>query len=226
MIDKIKECQSSIKQQKKNKETFEQELKEIEESKTSIDDERNKLQEMITEVIKLNDDRTKMSEDMSYYDIIGNLLKDTGIKAKIIKQYIPVINKLINEYLDKLDFFVNFNLDEEFNETLKSRHRDTFKYDNFSEGERQKIDLSILFAFREIARMKSSISCNLLFLDEILDSHMDQNGVDSLMSLLRDMKDTNIVVISHRSGETMMDKFDNVLTFTKVNNYSVLSQDD
>jgi energy-coupling factor transporter ATP-binding protein EcfA2 len=148
------------------------------------------------------------------------MLKDTGIKTKIIKQYLPVMNKLINNYLQVLDFYVHFNLDEEFNETIRSRHRDEFTYDSFSEGEKQRIDLALLFTWRQIAKMKNSVSTNLLMLDETFDSSLDHEGVDNLIKILYTLgDDTNVFIISHK-GEILDGKFENKIEFVKEKNFS------
>lgn len=153
-------------------------------------------------------------------DAVSTLLKDTGIKTKIIRQYLPVINKLVNKYLQAMDFFVQFNLDEKFDETIKSRHRDDFSYASFSEGEKQRIDLALLFTWRTIAKMKNSVATNLLILDEVFDSSLDNNGTDYVMSLLDTLgEDTNVFVISHK-GDQLFDKFRSLIKFEKKNNYS------
>lgn len=153
----------------------------------------------------------------------GILLKDTGIKSKIIKQYIPVINKLINKYLSSMDFFVSFELDENFNETIKSRYRDDFTYASFSEGEKQKIDLALLFTWRAVAKLRNSIHTNLLIMDEVFDSSLDQNATDYLMNIVYDIaKDSNIIIISHK--EHMNEKFTNVLKFIKHKNFSQIQE--
>lgn len=150
----------------------------------------------------------------------GALLKDGGIKSKIIKQYIPIMNKLINKYLAQMDFFVQFELDENFNETIKSRFRDDFGYQNFSEGEKLRIDLSILFAWRSIAKMRNSASTNLLIMDEVLDGALDANGMDEFLAIIQDLnKDSNVFVISHR-GDQLFDKFHSVIKFEKQGNFS------
>lgn len=150
------------------------------------------------------------------------LLKDNGIKTKVIQSYIPYMNSLINEYLSHMNFYVNFELDENFKEHIKSRHRDHFSYENFSQGEKQRIDLAILFAWRAVAKKKNSMSTNLLFLDETFDSSMDGTGVDDLMKILYTLNDTNIFVISHK--ELMIDKFDRILKFEKVSNFSTVKE--
>ena len=148
------------------------------------------------------------------------LLKDSGIKAKIIKHYLPIMNKLINKNLTEMDFFVQFTLDEEFNETIKSRFRDNFTYMSFSEGEKMRIDLALLLAWREVAKLKNSASCNLLILDEIFDSSLDSVGTDDLMKILDGLSQkNNIFVISHKADQ-LVDKFKNHIKFKKVNNFS------
>ena len=167
----------------------------------------------------LQEQRLILSEQRSYNEVIGEMLKDTGIKTKIIKQYLPVINNLVNQYLQILDFFVHFDLDESFQETIRSRHRDEFTYDSFSEGEKQRIDLSLLFTWRQIAKMKNSISTNLLILDETFDSSLDVDGVENLQKILSHLSDTNIFVISHK-GDILDGKFRSKIEFVKDKNFS------
>jgi DNA repair exonuclease SbcCD ATPase subunit len=167
----------------------------------------------------------KVNTDHSNLTMVSSLLKDTGIKSKIISRFIPVINKQINKYLQSMDFFVNFTLDEGFNEIIKSRYRDEFSYASFSEGEKQKIDLALLFTWRDIAKMKNSASTNLLILDEVFDSSLDSTATDELMKILKGLdKHTNLFVISHK-GEVLLDKFDTTLQFEKVNDFSKLQTD-
>ena len=169
---------------------------------------------------KLSELRVEQSKLSSYMDALSELLRDTGIKTKVIRQYLPVMNKLINQYLQVLDFFVLFNLDESFNETIRSRHRDVFTYPSFSEGEKQRIDLSLLFAWRQIAKMKNSANTNLLILDETFDSSMDADGVDNLLKILYTLgDDTNVFIISHKQ-DMLEGKFPRKLEFEKVNNFS------
>ena len=166
--------------------------------------------------------RLYFNESLSYNSVILEMLKDTGIKTKIIKQYLPVINKLVNQYLQVLDFFVSFHLDEAFSETIRSRHRDAFTYDSFSEGEKQRIDLALLFTWRMIAKMKNSVATNLLILDETFDSSLDYEGVDNLMKIIYTLDDdTNVFVISHK-GDILEGKFENKLEFHKEKNFSKL----
>lgn len=155
-----------------------------------------------------------------YHEFAGTLLKDGGIKTRIIKQYLPIMNKLINKYLKAMDFFVNFNINENFEETIKSRHRDDFSYANFSEGEKMRIDLALLFTWRQIAKMKNSTNTNLLILDEVFDSSLDTVGTEEFLKLIQEMgADTNVFVISHK-GDQLFDKFRSVIRFKKVNNFS------
>jgi len=175
---------------------------------------------------ELKDIETKynlLSEDKHILMAAGILLRDSGIKSKIIKQYIPIINKLINKYLSAMDFFVSFELDEEFNETIKSRHRDDFTYASFSEGEKQKIDLALLFTWRAVAKLRNSINTNLLIMDEVFDSSLDINATEYLMNIIRDVsKDNNIIIISHK--EHMNEKFTNVIKFVKHKNFSQIQE--
>ena len=170
------------------------------------------------------DEKYRLNEQASYNRVASELLKDTGIKTKIIKQYIPVINQLTNQYLQILDFFVHFDLDENFQETIRSRHRDSFTYDSFSEGEKQRIDLSLLFTWRQVAKMKNSVATNLLILDETFDSSLDDDGVDNLMKIINSLGgDTNVFVISHKA-ELEDAQFEDKLIFSKNKNFSTLKK--
>jgi len=167
-------------------------------------------------------DTLKLRDD---YEIVSHLLKDSGIKSRVIKKYIPIINKLINKYLSTMDFYVNFTLDEEFNEIIKSRYRDNFSYSSFSEGEKQKIDLALLFCWREIARMKNSVSTNLLILDEVFDSSLDTSSTEELMKILKNLDNsTNTFVISHK-GEILIDRFVNNVKFDKISDFSKIVEE-
>ncbi len=166
------------------------------------------------------ENRLALIEEKTYNDAAGEMLKDTGIKTKIIKEYLPVMNTLVNKYLSILDFFVSFELDENFNESIKSRYRDTFNYSSFSEGEKQRIDLALLFTWRQIARMKNSASTNLLILDETFDSSLDHDGIDSLMKILGSLEEgSNVFVISHK-GDLLDGKFRSKIEFVKERNFS------
>ena len=166
------------------------------------------------------EEKFEISEQYNYNSVMGEMLKDTGIKTKIIKQYLPAINQLTNKYLQVLDFFVHFNLDESFVETIRSRHRDAFTYDSFSEGEKQRIDLALLFTWRQIAKMKNSVATNLLILDETFDSSLDHEGVENLLKILYTLgEDTNVFVISHK-GDILDGKFEQKIEFRKERNFS------
>ena len=184
---------------------------------------KDDLESLTKEKNDLFEQKLHMSEDLNYDTVISEMLKDTGIKTKIIKQYLPAINKLVNQYLQVLDFFVHFNLDESFQETIRSRHRDEFTYDSFSEGEKQRIDLALLFTWRQIAKMKNSVATNLLILDETFDSSLDHEGVDNLLKILYTLdNDTNIFVISHK-GEILDGKFNSKIEFKKEKNFSKMA---
>jgi len=181
------------------------------------------LLEIKTQLSELQDKKIGVNDSYTYKLAIGEMLKDTGIKTKIIKQYLPVMNQLINQYLQVLDFYVHFDLDEEFNETIRSRHRDDFSYDSFSEGEKQRIDLALLFTWRQIAKMKNSVSTNLLILDETFDSSLDDAGVENLLKILYTLDDkTNVFIISHK-GEILDGKFESKIEFKKEKNFSQMA---
>lgn len=188
-----------------------------------IQKETAKLKEIAKDLVSKTDQRNDLKTEQEYNTIAEHLLKDSGIKTKIIRQYLPVINKLVNKYLTAMDFFVQFDLDETFKETIKSRHRDKFSYASFSEGEKQRIDLALVFTWRTIAKMKNSASTNLLLLDEVFDSSLDVNGTDYVMTLLNTIgEDTNVFVISHK-GDQLFDKFRSQIKFEKKQNYSVMT---
>lgn len=183
------------------------------------DADLNELTIIKTQIKTAQEELKELLEEKSYYEVATNLLKDSGIKTKIIKQYLPIINKMVNKYLASLDFFVNFNLDESFKETIKSRHRDDFSYHNFSEGEKQRIDMALMLTWRAIAKLKNSSSTNLLILDEVFDSSLDTTGTEELMKILHSLDDVNLFVISHK-GDILQDKFANTIRFEKVKNFS------
>ena len=190
-------------------------------------DEENKILDRLNDELKIiQDDCASSNQTLDEYNIVGKLLKDSGIKKQIIKKYIPIFNGLINKYLHTMDFFVNFTLDEEFNEVIKSRFRDEFSYASFSEGEKQKIDLALLFTWREVARMKNSAATNLLILDEVFDSSLDASATGELLSILLKLGEgTNLFVISHK-GDLLIDKFKRCLRFEKVNDFSKLLEEE
>jgi len=195
------------------------------ENHQGIDDATSHLKTLEEDHNKNVGQCASISRQIDEYQVVSSLLKDSGIKSQIIKKYIPVFNQLINKYLQSMDFYVNFTLDEEFNEVIKSRFRDEFSYASFSEGEKQKIDLALLFTWREVARMKNSVATNLLILDEVFDSSLDTEGTNELLKILRSLgNETNVFVISHK-GEILVDKFMRTLKFEKVNDFSKLSDD-
>ena len=203
---------------------LQKEVLELSSKKDNLEEENIKLKELRTELANHIKEQEALSIEKQYYEYAATLLKDTGIKTKIIKQYLPIMNKLVNKYLKAMDFFVNFNINENFEETIKSRHRDDFSYANFSEGEKQKIDLALLFTWRQIAKLKNSTNTNLLILDEVFDSSLDTASVELLMGLLKELSpDTNVFVISHKSDQ-MFDKFKSVIKFEKVNNFSRIAK--
>jgi DNA repair exonuclease SbcCD ATPase subunit len=183
------------------------------------DADLNELAIIKTQIKTAQEELKELLDEKSYYEVATNLLKDSGIKTKIIKQYLPIINKMVNKYLASLDFFVNFNLDESFKETIKSRHRDDFSYHNFSEGEKQRIDMALMLTWRAIAKLKNSSSTNLLILDEVFDSSLDTTGTEELMKILHSLDDVNLFVISHK-GDILQDKFANTIRFEKAKNFS------
>jgi DNA repair exonuclease SbcCD ATPase subunit len=200
------------------------EVEELANRKNNLEEENAKLKELREELAKLIVKQEELSLEKQYYEFAGSLLKDTGIKTKIIRQYLPIMNKLINKYLTAMDFFVNFNINENFEETIKSRHRDEFGYANFSEGEKMRIDLALLFTWRQIAKLKNSTNTNLLILDEVFDSSLDGVGTEEFLKLIHEMgSDTNIFVISHK-GDQLFDKFRSIIKFEKKNNFSQVAK--
>jgi len=227
VLSDIQEKEKQISSKQSEISALFQYVSKMEQSVTSVLSETTEVQEVKSELTKLAivgrdfvDERKDLIDDRHYYNIASLLLKDSGIKSKIIKHYLPIMNRLINKYLLDMDFFCQFNLDENFNETIKSRHRDEFTYHSFSEGERLRIDLSLLLAWREVARLKNSVNCNLLILDEVFDSSLDGVGTEEFLKLLTQFGDrANIFVISHKS-DSMTDKFQNHIVFQKKNNFS------
>ena len=190
---------------------------ELQESQEIVDSTKMKLYE--SELQEYKDERLQYVEQRRYYEILNTILNDKGIKTRVIRKYLPVINNYVNKYLKDMDFFVNFQLDENFNETIKSRHRDDFSYYSFSEGEKKRIDISLLLTWRDIAAMRNSVNVNLLILDEIFDASLDQAGVDDLMKLFNFLKNTNLFIISHKL-DVLDDKFPAKITVEKINNFS------
>ena len=197
-------------------------LTEVGSDTTNLENERQELVLIKQQLEEKKDDCAKVNTQANYLGIVGELLKDSGIKTKIIAKFIPLINARINKYLHSMDFFVNFTLDDNFNEKILSRFRDDFTYASFSEGEKQKIDLALLFTWREVAQLKNSVATNLLILDEVFDSSLDQSATDELMKILKNKLDkTNLFVISHK-GEVLIDRFDKTIEFKKDGDFSNL----
>jgi len=215
--------QSEIKVNRRHIDSVTKDIERLNSVKDDVNAEEEKLATLTTELAELESEIKVIAEERLYYEVATNLLKDTGIKTKIIRQYIPVINKLVNKYLASLDFFVNFNLDDSFKETIKSRHRDEFTYASFSEGEKQRIDMALMLTWRAVAKLKNSASTNILILDEIFDSSLDTNGTEDLMKILNMLEGSNLFVISHK-GDILQDKFANVIRFEKVNNFSRITK--
>ena len=199
--------------------------KQIVETRNTKQEKTNdsELNAIKKEINDAQEELKQLLDEKAYFDVAATLLKDSGIKTNIIKQYLPVINKLINKYLSSMDFFVNFNLDESFKETIKSRHRDDFGYHNFSEGEKQRIDMALMLTWRAIAKLKNSTNTNLLILDEVFDSSLDTTGTEELMKILHALDDVNLFVISHK-GDILQDKFANTIRFEKVKNFSRIAK--
>tara|TARA_R100001443_G_scaffold114726_1_gene131121 strand:- start:31 stop:1740 length:1710 start_codon:yes stop_codon:yes gene_type:complete len=196
--------------------------KQIDELKQQehTEDDKDKLEKYRKALDVLQGMDAGLSDDKHYHELAEILLRDSGIKTKIIRQYLPIMNKLINKYLASMEFFVQFELDEEFNEEIKSRYRDNFSYSSFSEGEKMRIDLSLLFTWRAVAKLKNSVNTNLLILDEVFDSSLDEGGTDEFLKILHTLDDnTNTFIISHK-GESMNEKFNNIIEFEKINNFS------
>jgi DNA repair exonuclease SbcCD ATPase subunit len=203
---------------------LQQEVEVLSTHKENIESSNDKLRELKEQLTELIGKQEQLATEKQYYEFASSLLKDTGIKTKIIRQYLPIMNKLINKYLTAMDFFVNFNINESFEETIKSRHRDEFSYANFSEGEKMRIDLALLFTWRQIAKLKNSTNTNLLILDEVFDSSLDGVGTEEFLKLLHEMgTDTNVFVISHK-GDQLFDKFRSIVKFKKVNNFSLIDK--
>ena len=226
-MDKVNKIQVTIRQYQNQIQAINQyveklknQITEIELREDDVEEKTKKLKEL-KEDLKINNEKKELlSFTKQLYETAYVLLKDSGIKTRIIKQYLPIMNKLINKYLASMDFFVSFNLDENFNETIKSRHRDEFTYDSFSEGEKMRIDLALLFTWRTIAKMKNSINTNLLILDEVFDSSLDANGTEEFLSIINNLGGKqNVFIISHK-GDTLNDKFRKILKFEKYKNFS------
>ena len=229
ITDKIRENEvqiakdnSSVVQLEKFNSTLQTEIKQLLTGDVSKSD-YDKLKKSKDKLKSIDSQKTKLREDKTYSEAAKNMLQDTGIKTKIIKQYLPIMNKLINTYLTSMEFYVNFTLNENFEETIKSRYRDEFTYDSFSEGEKMRIDLALLFTWRAIAKMKNSTNTNLLMLDEIFDSSLDSAGTDEFLKILNTLTDENVFVISHKQ-DILVDKFRSTIKFEKIRNFSHITE--
>ena len=217
----MSKVESSIKELKRFTDTLHNEILLLE---GKDDDDKDIVMNLVRLKDQLEETKVelnKITEEKKYVDVIREILSDRGAKAKIIKKYLPIMNTLINQYLQSMDFFVSFHLDEEFKETVKSRHRDTFDYNNFSEGEKMRIDLALVFTWRAIAKMKNSANTNLMVLDEIFDSSLDGQGTDDFFKIVNKMNKENIFIISHK-GDILFDKFTNIIKFEKEHNFTRL----
>ena len=209
---------SSLLQLEKFNATLQSEIDQLMVGEVNKSD-HNKLKTLKETLSGIVIQKSKLREDQTYAEAARSMLQDTGIKTKIIKQYLPIMNRLINTYLTSMEFYVNFTLNDNFEETIKSRYRDEFTYDSFSEGEKMRIDLALLFTWRAVAKMKNSTNTNLLILDEIFDSSMDSTGTDEFLKILNTLSDENIFVISHKQ-DVLADKFRSTIKFEKIKNFS------
>ena len=212
---------SSLEQIKNQSDQIQLDISRVSEKDNDIESIELELERMRIDLGDAEKELDKVQEEKGYVDILREILNDKGAKAQIIRKYVPIMNSLINKYLQAMDFYISFNLDEEFNETVKSRFRDTFNYNNFSEGEKMRIDLALLFTWRDIARMKNSTNTNLLILDEIFDSSLDGQGTDDFFKIIKTLEKENIFIISHK-GDILFDKFTNIIKYEKVQNFTQL----
>ena len=215
----VAKLNTSIDELKRYSDRLEDEIEKLRIEDTSGLNIKEEIVRLKQELVKTKEDRDKVIDEKKYIDVLRQIVDDSGARAQIIKKYLPVMNKLINQYLQSMDFFVSFHLDEEFKETVRSRHMDTFNYNNFSEGEKMRIDLSLLFTWRSIAKMKNSVNTNLLILDEIFDSSLDGQGTDDFFKIVKGLTKENIYIISHK-GDIMFDKFTNIIKFEKYQNFT------
>ena len=215
----VAKLNTSIDELKRYSDRLEDEIEKLRIEDTSGLNIKEEIVRLKQELVKTKQDRDNVVDEKKYIDVLRQIVDDSGARAQIIKKYLPVMNKLINQYLQSMDFFVSFHLDEEFKETVRSRHMDTFNYNNFSEGEKMRIDLSLLFTWRSIAKMKNSVNTNLLILDEIFDSSLDGQGTDDFFKIVKTLTKENIYIISHK-GDIMFDKFTNIIKFEKYQNFT------
>jgi len=219
----VAKINTSISEINRHSNRLDNEIAKLENDDTNTNVVQKELEKIQEDLKDVNVEKQKAVEEKKYIDIAREILNDTGVKANIIKKYLPIMNNLINKYLQSMDFFVNFHLDEEFNETIKSRFRDTFNYNSFSEGEKLRIDLALLFTWRTIAKMKNSTNTNLLILDEIFDSSLDGQGTDDFFKILKTLTKENTFIISHK-GDILFDRFTNIIKFEKYKNFTRLAQ--
>ena len=220
----LSEKNTEIRLLRKNIVELKEELKELEDSDSSVNELKTQLKEFQKQLKIFEEKRKELVSLREYYNVSAMLLKDTGVKTSIIKYYLPKMNKLINKYLREMDFYINFTMDEKFSENIKSRGRENFSYASFSEGEKMRIDLALLFTWRAVAKMKNSVNTNLLILDEVFDSSLDNSGTDEFLKLLNTLGGNNVFVISHK-GEILYDKFHSVIKFDKVKNFSQIVEE-
>ena len=217
----IAKITSSLESLKNHSDQIQDDINRLGERDTDIESIELELEKMSIDLKEAEVNLDKVQEEKGYVDVLREILNDKGAKATIIRKYVPIMNSLINKYLQAMDFYISFNLDEEFNETVKSRFRDTFNYNNFSEGEKMRIDLALLFTWRDIARMKNSTNTNLLILDEIFDSSLDGQGTDDFFKIIKGLEKENIFIISHK-GDILFDRFTNIIKFEKHQNFTQL----
>jgi len=218
---KISNNNLRVKQSKTQIKELESEIVKIKEKIENKNVEHDKLKILETELENIKNEYVEKKEKIQYYDYVHSLLKDNGVKSRIIRKYLPLINQSVNKYLQMMDFYLNFTLDEEFNEQIQTPVYEDFSYGSFSEGQKQRINLALLFSWRELAKIKNSANVNLLILDEIFDSSLDSSGIDDFLKIIRYVvKDFNIFVISHKDG--VQDKFDQIMEFEKRGNFSMI----
>ena len=219
----VSKLQTSVEELDKYSNNIHEEIQSLQNKQSDGKDIEKQLEQLKSDLEENKTERDKIIDQQKYVDVLRTILNDKGAKSQIIKKYVPIMNTLINQYLQSMDFFISFHLDEEFNETVKSRFRDTFNYNNFSEGEKMRIDLALLFTWRQIAKMKNSVNTNLLVLDEIFDSSLDGQGTDDFFKIIKTMTKENIFIISHK-GDILFDKFTEIVKFEKYKNFTRLNQ--
>ena len=218
----IAKIDTSITELNRHSTRIQEEINKLTYDTTNTESIQMELSVIKVQLAEIESEKNRVVDEKQYIDIAREILNDTGVKANIIKKYLPIMNQLINEHLQQMDFFVNFHLNEEFEETIKSRNRDTFNYNNFSEGEKMRIDLALLFTWRNIAKLKNSVNTNILILDEIFDSSLDGQGTDDFFKILKSLQKENVFIISHK-GDIMFDKFTNIIKFEKHQNFTRLA---